>query len=77
MCLFAQLCLTAEFWTVACQAPLSIGFFRQESGLSVPSPQDLPALGMEPSFSVTLLLQEDSLLAEPLKKSKDKSINNV
>ena len=31
-------------WTVACQAPLSMGFSRQESwsGLSCPPPGDLP-----------------------------------
>ena len=37
-------CLTlCNTWTVACQAPLSMGFPRQEywSGLSFPSPQDL------------------------------------
>ena len=32
-------------WTVACQAPLFMGFSRQEywSGLSFPPPRDLPA----------------------------------
>ena len=36
-------------WTVAYQAPLSMGFFRQEywSGLPFPSPEDLPDLGIE------------------------------
>ena len=34
----------ATLWTVACQAPLSIGFSRQEywSGLPCPSLEDLP-----------------------------------
>ena len=38
-------------WTVACQAPLSIGFFRWEywSELSGPPPGDLPDPGMEPT----------------------------
>ena len=38
-------------WTVACQAPLFMGFPRQEyrSGLSFPSTEDLPCLGIEPS----------------------------
>ena len=33
----------AKVWTVACQAPLSMGFPRQEywSGLPFPSPRDL------------------------------------
>ena len=38
-------------WTVACQAPLSMGFSRQEywSGLPCPPPEDLPASGIEPA----------------------------
>ena len=38
-------------WTVACQAPLSMGFSRQEywSGLPFPSPGDLPNPGIEPA----------------------------
>ena len=37
-------------WTVAQQAPLSMGFSRQEywSGLSCPSPGDLPSPGIKP-----------------------------
>ena len=37
--------------TVACQAPLSTGFPRPEywSGLSFPSPADLPDPGIEPT----------------------------
>ena len=37
-------------WTAACQAPLSMGLSQQEywSGLSFPSPGDLPDLGIEP-----------------------------
>ena len=40
----------ATLWTVARQAPLSMGFFRQEywSELPFPSPRDLPDLGIEP-----------------------------
>ena len=36
-------------WTVACHAPLSIGFFRQEywSGFPFPPPGNLPSPGME------------------------------
>ena len=43
-----QLFVTA--WTVAHQAPLSMGFSRQEywSGLPFPSPGDLPNPGIEP-----------------------------
>ena len=37
-------------WTVACQAPLSMEFPRQEywSGLPFPSPEDLPDPGIKP-----------------------------
>ena len=37
-------------WTVAYQAPSSMGFSRQEywSGLPLPSPGDLPNPGIEP-----------------------------
>ena len=51
-------------WTVACQAPLSMDFSRQEywNGLPLPSPGDLPDPGIEP-WSPTL--QADSLPSEP------------
>ena len=49
--------------TITRQAPLSIRFSRQEywSGLSFPSPGDLPCPGIEP---VSPTLQMDSLLPE-------------
>ena len=42
--------LFATSWTVAHQAPLSMGFARQEywSGLPFPSPGDLPNPGIKP-----------------------------
>ena len=49
--LVAQSCPTLETpWTVACQAPLSMGLFRQEyrSGLPFPSPGGLPDPGINP-----------------------------
>ena len=38
-------------WTVACQAPLSMGLSQQEDwgGLSFPTPGALPNSGMEPT----------------------------
>ena len=50
-------------WTVAYQAPLSMGFSRQEywSGFPFPSPGDLPNPGIEPRSPV---LQSHSLLTE-------------
>ena len=52
--------LFATPWTVARQAPLSVGFSRREywSGLPFTSPGDLPDPGVEPGSSV---LQADSL----------------
>ena len=54
-------------WSVAGQAPLSIGFSRQEywSGLPFPSPWDLPDPGTEHESPV---LQADSLPPEPPRK---------
>ena len=56
-------------WAVACQAPLSTGFSKQEywSGLPVPSPGDLPDPGIEPKSPT---LQADSLLSEPPGKQR-------
>ena len=50
-------------WTVVHQAPLSMGFSRQEyySGLTFPSPEDLPDPGIEPESPA---LQTDSLPSE-------------
>ena len=56
-------------WTVACQAPLSMGFSSQEywSGLPCPSPGDLPDPGREPWSPA---LQADSLLSGPPEKPR-------
>ena len=49
-CVLTQFCLFVTQWTVAHQAPLSMGFSRQESWseLPFPSPGDLPDPGIEP-----------------------------
>ena len=63
--LVAKSCLTlATPWTVAFQAPLSMGFSRQEfwSGLPCLPPGDLPDPGIEPRSPA---LQADSLPTEP------------
>ena len=51
-------------WTVTLQAPLSMGFSRQEywSGLPCPSAGDLPQPGIKPGSPP---LQADSLPSEP------------
>ena len=55
-------------WSVTRQAPLSMGFPRQEysSGLPFPSPGDLSDTGSELVSPVSPALQEDSLPLEPL-----------
>ena len=55
--------LFATPWTVAHQAPPSMGFSRQEywSGLPFPSPGDLPNQGIEPGSPA---LQADVLPSE-------------
>ena len=55
--------LFETLWTVARQAPLSMGFSRQEywSGLPCPSPGDLPDPGIEAMSPAALALQVDSL----------------
>ena len=70
---FSHIQLFAILWTVACQAPLSVGFSRQEywSGLPFPSPGDIPEPGIEPvsltspalagGFFITSATWEDSL----------------
>ena len=66
--LVAKSCLTLNTpWIVACQAPLSMGFSRQEyqSGLPFPSPGDLSNPGTE---AVSSVLQVDSLPTELLGK---------
>ena len=56
--------LFATLWTVARQAPLSMGFSRQEywSVWPFPSPGDLPDPGIKPWSPA---LQADSVLSEP------------
>ena len=56
--------LFATPWTIAYQAPQSMGFSRQElwSGLPFPSPGYLPDLGIEPASPA---LQADALPSEP------------
>ena len=50
-------------WTVASQAPLPMGFSRQEywSGLPCPPPEDRPNPGIKPESSPSPALQVDSL----------------
>ena len=60
----SRVLLFATPWTVAYQAPPSMGFSRQEywSGLPFPSPGDLPDPGIEPGSPTS---QADAVTSEP------------
>ena len=64
MCIFSRFScvqLFATLWTVTCQALVSVGFPRHEywSGLSFPTPGDLPDLVIEP---ITCMQDQTRLL---------------
>ena len=61
---FCHVQLFGILWTVAHQAPLSVGFSRQEywSGLPCLPTGHLPNPGIEPMSPVAPVLQADSLL---------------
>ena len=61
---FSYVQLFVTLGTIACQAPLSMGFSRQEycSGLPCPSPRDLLGSGIEHTSPVSYASQVDSLL---------------
>ena len=58
-------------WTLSHQAPLSMGFSRQEYWSELPCPPsgDLPDLGSEPVSPVSNALKADIFSPEPLGKS--------
>ena len=60
----SHVCPFATLWTIAHQAPVSLGLSRQEywSGLPCPPPGDPPNPGVKP---VSAALQADSLPTEP------------
>ena len=68
--------LFATPWTVAGQAPLSMGSSRQEywSGLPFPSPGDLPHPGIEPRPPA---LQAESVPSEPSGKQAFQGCSSV
>ena len=71
LCMLSGVQLFVILWTTAHQAPLSMGFFRQEywSELPFPSPGDLPDPGIQPlsqpASPVSPALQANSLPSEP------------
>ena len=68
---FSRIQLFLTLWTIACQAPLSIGFPRHEywSGLSCPPPGDLPGPGIEPVSALAVLFLASHLFALALSLS--------
>ena len=64
---FSCVQLFATLWTVAHQAPLSMGFSSQEywSGLPYPPPGDFPNSGIEPTSPTAPALQVDFFTTEP------------
>ena len=73
----AQSCPTlCDLWTIAHQAPLSMGFSRQEywCGLPFPSPGDLPDPGIEPRSPT---MQADALTSAPPGKPLNKRIQSL
>ena len=67
---FSCVRLFVTLWTTACQAPLSMGFSRQEYwiGLPFPPPGDLPDSGSNPHLFYLLHWQPDSLTLEHLRR---------
>ena len=64
---------SATLWTVAPQAPMSMGFPRQEhwSGLPCSPPGDLSYSGIKPMSPVPSALQVDSLPTKPPGKPRN------
>ena len=66
-CVLSRVQLFATPQIVACQAPLSMGFSRQEywSGLPFPTPGDLPDPGIESESPVPRALAGGFFTTEP------------
>ena len=66
-------------WTTAHQAPLSMGFSRQEywSGLSCPPPGDLPNLGIKPTSPADSCIAGRFFTAEPPGKPKNTGVGSL
>ena len=69
---FSHVCLFVTLWTIACQAPLSIGSSWQQywSGLPFPTPGDLPDLGIKPVAPAAPAIIWGSFTPEPPGKPK-------
>ena len=60
MCMLSHIQFFDTPWSVACKAPLSMKFSRQEywSGLPLPPPGDLSNPGIEPASPVSPVLAD-------------------
>ena len=69
---FSRFRLCTTLWSVACQAPLSVGFSRQEywSRLPFPSPGNLPNPGIKPASLVSPVLVGGFFTSVPPGKPK-------
>ena len=65
--LLSHVQLFAILWTIACQAPLSMAFFRQEYWNCLPFPTlgDLPNPGLKPASPTSPALAGGFFTAEP------------
>ena len=61
---FIHVQLFATLWSIACQAPLSVGFSRQEywSGLPCPPAEALPKQGIKPVSLMSPALADELFL---------------
>ena len=64
---FSHVQLFRTPWTIACQAPLPMEFSRQEywSGLPFPTSEDLPNLGIQPTFLASPALAGEFFTTSP------------
>ena len=77
-CVLSNVWLCVTLWTVAHQAPLSIGFSRQEywSGLPFPTPGRLPDPGIQPLSPVSPEMAGSFFMTEPPGKPLQESTEN-
>ena len=63
--------MSDSLWTKACQAPLSMGFSRQEywTGWPCPPPRNLPDPGIEPVSLVSPTLEGGFFATRPTWKA--------
>ena len=77
VCMLSHVQLFVTSWTVACQAPLSMGSSRQEywSGLLLPPAGDLPNPGIKPASRMSPALAGGFFTTEPRGKQDQKPLS--